>query len=131
MIFEQGNPITGQIKDARIRILGQETPITIKIVEGNGEILLLEKDWWKKYSAIMDMEKSTFSLLVNGKRHVTKITEEKNPKVLLNYLTEEQEDLSEEINQWFENPYKTSEYQLSEQKSLRGRIEEWMKKVEH
>ena len=88
-IFGQGNPITRQIKDARIRILGQETPITIKVVEGKGEILLLGKDWWKLYSAIMDMKKSTFSFIVKGKRHVTKITEEKNPKALLNYLTVE------------------------------------------
>ena len=89
IIFGQGNPITGQIKDARIRILRQETPITIKIVEGKGEILLLGKDWWKKYSTIIDMKKFTFFFIANGRRHVTKIIEEKNPKALLNYLTVE------------------------------------------
>ena len=72
-------------------------PITIKIVEGKEEILLLGKDWWKKYGVVMDMEKSTFFFIVNGRRHVTKITEEKNPKAFLNYLTVEQEELSERI----------------------------------
>ena len=44
-IFSQENLITGQIKDTRIRILEQEALITIKVVEGNGKVLLLEKDW--------------------------------------------------------------------------------------
>ena len=68
------------------------------------------------------MEKSTFSFIAKGKRHVTKIIEEKNPRVLLNYLTVEQEDLSERINQWFENPHTV--YLPQEQKSLKEKIEE-------
>ena len=39
------------------------------------------------YNAIMDMEKFIFSFIAKGKRHVTKITEEKNLRALLNYLT--------------------------------------------
>ena len=77
------------------------------------------------------MEKSTFSFIVNGKRHVTKITEEKNPKALLNYLTVEQEKLSKRIQEWFKNPQTTLLYLPQEQKSLKERIEEWMKKVKH
>ena len=72
-------------------------PIIIKVVEGNGEVLLLGKDWWKKYSAIINMEKSTFSFSSNGQRHTIKIMEEKNSQALLNYLIVEQEKLSERI----------------------------------
>src|ERR1044071_6576233 len=82
------------------------------------------------YSTIMDMEKSTFSFIAKGKRHVTKITEEKNPKALLNYLTTEQEELSERIEEWFKNPQKVLAYLPQGQKSLREKISEWMEKVE-
>ena len=62
----------------------------------------------------MDMEKSTFSFIVKGKRYVTKITEEKNSQALLNYLTTEQEELNERIQEWFKNPQKVLIYQLQE-----------------
>src|ERR1043165_8830561 len=78
----------------------------------------------------MDMEKSTFSFITKGKRHVTKITEEKNPRALLNYLTIEQEELSERIEEWFKNPQKVLVYLPQEQKPLKEKIGEWMKKVE-
>ena len=45
------------------------------------------------------MEKSIFLFKVNERRYSTKITEEKNLKVLLNYLTIEQEKISDEIQE--------------------------------
>src|ERR1044072_6885525 len=79
----------------------------------------------------MNMEKSKFLFLSNGRRYITKIIEEKNPKALLNYLTTEQENLSERIKEWFENPQTTLIYLFQEQKPLKERIDEWTKKVKN
>src|SRR5688572_15492528 len=67
----------------------------------------------------MNMEKSTFSFKINEKRHSTKITEEKNPRSLINYLKEEEENLQEWIEKWLKK--------AEEQRWNLKRNWEWMK----
>ena len=46
------------------------------------------------------MEKSTFSFKVNNKRYSTKITEERNPQALLNYISIEEDNLNALVKEW-------------------------------